>query len=259
MTANRSRSFASHRFASPTVLAAVLLASPCAPAVAGDPLAWRLDPVHTRVMFAVSHAGFSNAIGTISGSEGTLLFDPEDLSSARLEVSVPLDRLDLGDDAWNRAALGSRLLDAVDHPRAEFRSSTVQPHDDSSATLCGELTLRGISAPLCLEVKVNDVRRHPMPPFRRTAGFSAAGVLSRSDHGVDGWGSMIGDEVELRIEAEAVRSRGAAAAFEPDASEPGAPEAGAPEADVPTAEQPTDVESGMRSDEPTPPEATPDP
>jgi len=254
MTADLPRTPASRRSARFASVATVLLAVSCPAAVAGDPVAWRLDPVHTRVMFAVSHAGFSKAIGTISGSEGTLMFDPQDLSSARLEVSVPVDRLDLGDEAWNRAALGSRLLDADAHPLAVFRSSTVRAHDDANATLCGELTLRGVAAPLCLDVKVNDVRRHPMPPFRRTAGFSATGVLSRGDHGVDGWGSMIGDEVELRIEAEAVRSRGAAAAFEPDASEPDTTEP-----DTSTAEDSTDVEHDRQASELPPPEATPDP
>ena len=61
------------------------------PAVAGarDTLAeYRLDPVHTRVMFAISHAGFSKALGTVSGSTGTLIFDPDDWSRAKVDVRV---------------------------------------------------------------------------------------------------------------------------------------------------------------------------
>lgn len=56
------------------------------------PDSYRLDPVHTRVLFAVEHAGFSHALGTVSGSEGVLVFDPDDWRTARLEVSVPIDR-----------------------------------------------------------------------------------------------------------------------------------------------------------------------
>src|SRR5688572_4241072 len=56
---------------------------------AADPESWQLDPVHTRVLFAVEHAGFSKAMGTVSGSTGTLLFDRGDWSSARLDVRVP--------------------------------------------------------------------------------------------------------------------------------------------------------------------------
>ena len=72
---------------------------------------YELDPVHTRVQFAVSHAGFSQALGTVSGSTGTIEFDPGDWSTARLDVSVPLQRLDLGDADWNRATLARNLLD----------------------------------------------------------------------------------------------------------------------------------------------------
>lgn len=60
-----------------------------------------------------------------------------------------------------------------------------------------------------LAVTLNALKRHPLPPFRRTVGFSATATLSRSAFGVDGWASMIGDEVQLRIEAEAVRDRNA--------------------------------------------------
>ena len=175
---------------------------------AQPPPAWKLDPVHTRVMFAVSHAGFSNALGTVSGSDGGLLFDPQDWTGARLVVEVPLIRLDLGTADWNEAALAGNLLDGADFPTARFVSTTVTPRDPAHAQVCGELTLHGITRPLCMEVAVNAVERHPMPPFRETAGFSATTTLSRSAYGVDGWPSMIGDEVELRIEAEATRASG---------------------------------------------------
>lgn len=172
---------------------------------------WQLDPVHTRVLFAISHAGFSQALGTVSGSEGVLRFDPQDWSRTQLQVSVPLDRLDLGDAAWNRAALAGNLLDVKHHPAARFVSTSATGPDPGHAQVCGELTLRGVTRPLCLDITVNAIKRHPLPPFRRTAGFSATATLSRSDYGIDAWPSMIGDQVTLRIEAEAVRASRAVA------------------------------------------------
>ncbi|RBD06028.1 polyisoprenoid-binding protein, partial [Xanthomonas oryzae pv. oryzae] len=50
------------------------------------PERYALDPVHTRVLFAVEHAGFSKALGTVSGTSGTLIFDPDDWAAARLDV-----------------------------------------------------------------------------------------------------------------------------------------------------------------------------
>lgn len=212
------------------------------------PPAWKLDPVHTRVMFAVSHAGFSKALGTVSGSDGGLLFAPGDWAGARLVVEVPLTRLDLGTPDWNEAALAGNLLDGANFPTARFVSTTVTPRDPAHAQVCGELTLHGITKPLCMEVTVNAVERHPMPPFRQTAGFSATATLSRSDYGVDGWSSMIGDEVELRIEAEATR---ASDEFAQRLFRVGAPiPATTPEP------VPADAESDPRAPEPNPTPAT---
>lgn len=167
---------------------------------------YELDPVHTRVLFAIEHAGFSKALGTISGSTGTLWFDPEHWQQAQLEVNVPLQRLDLGDDKWNRAALKRNLLNGERYPNAHFVSQRVEPEDENHARVYGTLTLCGTSREIILEVTLNALKRHPLPPFRRTAGFSATATISRADFGIDAWNSVIGDEVEIRIEAEAIRA-----------------------------------------------------
>jgi len=167
---------------------------------------YALDPVHTRVLFTVSHAGFSQALGTVSGTTGTLALDPDDLSSAHVEASVPLARLELGDEKWNAAA--KKLLEAHAHPFATFVSTAVEPIDATHATVIGTLTLNGIAQQVRLDVTFNQLRRHPLPPFRRTAGFSATTTLSRKAFAITDWPSVIGDTVELRIEAEAVRARG---------------------------------------------------
>lgn len=185
------------------LLALLALASPT---LARGPVAYALDPVHTRVMFAVEHAGFSQAIGTVSGSTGTLVFDPEDWTSARLEVSVPLARADLGDEKWNRAVLAGNLLDAERFPEARFVSREVSPTAPGQASVCGTLTLHGVGRDLCMDVRLNALKRHPLPPFRRTAGFSATTSLQRSAFGITAWKSVIGDTVTLRIEAEATRT-----------------------------------------------------
>ena len=186
-------------------IAAVLsLAVPSALAASAD---YELDPVHTRVMVAVEHAGFSRAMGTVSGSSGQLRFDPDDWTTARLEVSVPLQRLDLGDDKWNRAALAGNLLDAAKFPAATFISTRIEPVSPQRASVYGTLTLHGVAREVKLDVVLNALKRHPLPPFRRTAGFSATTVISRADFGIDAWKSVIGDDVEIRLEVEATRVR----------------------------------------------------
>ncbi len=196
----------------------LLLWAGLSPASAADKT-YRLDPVHTRVLFAVEHAGFSNALGTVSGSSGQLRFDPDDWSTARLEVSVPLQRLDLGDEKWNQAVRASNLLDTERFPTATFVSTRIEPIDPRHASVHGNLTLHGISKEVKLDVTLNALKRHPLPPFRRTVGFSATTTLSRAEFGIDAWKSLIGDRVELRLEVEATRTR-AGEAVDSDDNDP---------------------------------------
>lgn len=184
---------------------ACVVSCACATANAGEPVRYAIDPVHTRVMFEIDHAGFSKAIGTVSGSEGVLLFDADDWSTAKLDVVVPMRRLDMGDSGWAAAVFAPRFLDVNRYPWARFVSNRVERGEGNRGKACGDLTLRGVTRPLCMDLALNRIARYPLPPFRRTAGFSARASLKRSDFGMDSWKLLVGDDVELRIEVELVR------------------------------------------------------
>ena len=201
-------------------LSALLALLACLPAVAGEPARYAFDPVHTRVMFAIDHAGFSKAIGTISGSQGSLHFDVEDWASARLDVVVPMHRLDMGDSGWSASVFAPRFLDVKRHPQARFVATDgLQRQLANRGRACGQLTLHGVTRPLCLDVVLNKAGRYPLPPFRRTIGFSATATLKRSDYGMRSWQSLVGDDIELRIEAELFRQDGE----DPQPAQPDAP------------------------------------
>lgn len=169
---------------------------------------FELDPVHTRVAFRVDHAGLSSAIGTFAGSTGELRLDPDDWSTATLDVRIPLASLEIGDAKWRQKVLDRTFLHADAQPAARFVSTRVEPTGEGRARVLGQLTLRGVSREVALDVTLNAIKRHPMT-LRRTAGFSATGQLRRSDFGMDAWPNVVGDEVALMIEVEAIRRRGA--------------------------------------------------
>ena len=190
-------------------LAAVIAACcVCATAHAGEPPRYVIDPVHTRVLFEIDHAGFSKAIGTVSGSEGSLHFDADDWSTAKLEVTVPMQRLDMGDSGWSASVFAPRFLDIKRYPQARFVSTRVERHEGNRGTVCGELTLHGTTRPLCMALVLNRIARHPLPPFRRTAGFSARASLKRSDFGMTSCRSLVNNKNKQRIEAELFRRNG---------------------------------------------------
>ncbi len=195
------------RFAAP-LLAFGLVAGA---ASAARPLPeWRLDPTHSRVVFDVDHAGFSYSLATLSAPTGRLRYDPERWDGSEAEIELPLDRLDFGDDGWNRTMLGRRWFDAKAHPNITFRSTHVEAIDDANARVHGELRVRGVTAPVVLTVRRNGERRHPLT-LRRTVGFSATAELDRNVFGLDGSPNLIGRTVRVRIEVEAVRARREAA------------------------------------------------
>ena len=185
---------------------------------------WRLDPVHTRVLFVVDHAGLSQAMGTISGAQGRLDFAPGNWTTARVELTLPLAALELGDADWARAVLDRTFLDAGRFPQAHFVSTRSEAVAADRATVHGLLTLHGVTRELVLDVRLNAVKRHPVSR-RRSAGFSATARLDRFDFGIDAWPNVVGHTIDLRIEAEAILDRGATApAPAPDTAPPPVPE-----------------------------------
>lgn len=191
------------RFAAP--LLTLALFAPSAGAAASDP-EWRLDPTHSRVVFDVDHAGFSYSLATLSAPTGRLRYDPEGWDGAEATIEMAVDRLDFGDADWNRTMLGRRWFRAEDFPTITFRSTRVEAIDERHARVHGELTVRGATAPVVLDVHRNGLRRHPLT-LRRTVGFSATTELDRRAFGLDGSPNLIGSTVRVRIEVEAVRTR----------------------------------------------------
>jgi polyisoprenoid-binding protein YceI len=169
---------------------------------------YELDPVHSRIVFLVSHAGFSRAIGTFSGVEGVLEFDESDWRGARVEARIRIDSLELGDAKWRERILDPTFFDAGRHPEARFVSTRVEPAGDGRLRVTGNLELRGERREVVLDVTINRIDRHPLT-LRGTAGFSARTQLSRAAFGMQKWKNLVGDEVELMIEVEALRRRGA--------------------------------------------------
>lgn len=186
--------------------AGVLTAACAMGAAHAEPERFEIDPVHTRVVVFVGHAGFSRAVATLSGTQGELLFDEDDPASASVRATLPLDRLDFGDAAWNEA-VRSDVLEVDAGAQACFVSTRVDVLDGSHLRVHGMLQIAQGEAPVVLDATVNALRRHPMPPFPRTVGISARTTIDRRDFGIDAFPRTVGHEVEILIEFEATRRR----------------------------------------------------
>ena len=176
----------------------------CANAKADTANAYAIDPIHTRVAFRVMHAGLSPSIGTVSKPEGRIVFDEKNPEMASVTVTMPLDTLDLGDAGWNRKVLED-FLDAGDHPRARFRSTSVEAVSANLLRVTGNLEIAGGTAPIVFTVLLNAHKRHPLT-LKKTLGMQASADFSRKALGIDAWPSLVGDRVHLDVAIEATLS-----------------------------------------------------
>lgn len=218
----------------PAILASIAMSLSLTGTAHAEPKHYELDPVHTRIVFAIDHLGFSNTLGTFSHPRGSLWFDPDaadrgDWSGARLDVTIDVASLDLGDADFRTRMLKRDYFDIKRHADARFVSTRVEGNGATTARVHGDLTLRGETQPLVLDVTLNRHGRHPLT-FRTTAGFSATAVLERSAFGMTDNLRTVGDRVELRIEAEASRRRaGSDESGDNPATPPATPRADAPQ------------------------------
>lgn len=172
-------------------------------AASAVPVNFTIDTRHSRVIFHVSHFGFSNPIVELKLAEGPpLTFDADDWSKSRVEAHLPVSWLQLGDAEWNTHIQSKDFLDAAKSPDITFVSTKVEKTNGMHGKLYGNLTVHGVTKPVVLDLRLNKLGEHPL---RKTTavGFTATTTLKRSDFGVTMYLPGVGDELEVRIEIEA--------------------------------------------------------
>lgn len=189
---------------------------PAAPVVNVASGAYTLDPNHTTVTVRVKHFGLSNYTLRFNTVSGALNFNAEDPTQSSIEATVATTSLDTpfsGDRDFDAELQNSEWLDAAGFPNATFRSTSVESTGPATARVTGDLTIKGQTHPITLDVTYNTSHaRHPMGMATSLIGFSAHGTFNRSQYGLNvlqpsspGANDGVADEVELLIEAEFTR------------------------------------------------------
>lgn len=159
-----------------------------------------LDPAHTSVTWRVRHLGISNYTARFDKISGSLTIDPKAPEASMLTVSIDPKSVSTGLPAFD-AKLAKDAFGADAHPAITFVSGKVNQTGPDTAFVTGNLTLKGVTKPVTLEVTWNGGLFSKFAQGH-VIGFSAKGALKRSDFGVTNWAGAVGDDVELLIEAE---------------------------------------------------------
>lgn len=181
------------------------LALAAAPARA-EPRDYRIDPSHFSVVFNADHIGYAPTWGMFLRGSGGFTFDEQARTLANLRVEIETGSVFSNDERRDGHLRSADFLDAEAHPVATFVMTAAEPTGERTGKVTGDLTLRGVTRPVTLDVTWNKSGPYPFGDTY-VVGISARTVLKRSDFGstyaLDG--GLVGDEVELIIDLEAIR------------------------------------------------------
>jgi polyisoprenoid-binding protein YceI len=178
-----------------------LLAVYSASSASSAPVTYELNQDHVDVAFRINHAGFTMKHGSFSGISGALKLDAEHIEGSSVDITIAVNSIATNNAKRDQMLQSSRFLDAAQYPTMHFVSTKVVQQGSGMLDVVGDLTLHGVTKPLTLHAKVNKIGKSPFGN-KQTAGFSATGTLNRTDFGIAAMVPMIGDQVELDIDAE---------------------------------------------------------
>jgi len=169
---------------------------------------WVIDPTHSEIGFKVKHMMFSNVSGKFESFTAEATIEDEDFNNASFEFSADASSVNTGNaDRDNHLKTGD-FFGTDEHGKITFRSTSFTGSGDEYQ-LKGDLTIRGISKPVTLDVEFGGIAKDPWGNTK--AGFSATGKINRKDFGIswnaalEAGGVLVSDEVKLAIDVQFVK------------------------------------------------------
>ena len=163
---------------------------------------WTIDKAHSGVQFSIRHLGVSNVHGSFSNVTGTVVYNEKDVTKSSVEAVIDTTTVNTSNDARDKHLKGADFFDVTKNPTMTFKSTRITSAN-GKIQMTGDLTLNGVTKSVTLDVD------GPAPPQKGmggkiVSGFSAAGIVKRSDFGFGSKFSApaLGDEVKFTIDIE---------------------------------------------------------
>lgn len=172
---------------------------------------WNYDLSHSSITFMVRHLMVSKVYGTFGKWEGTLAFDEKNPAASKAQVTIQTASVDTKEEKRDAHLKSADFFDVEKLPTMSFVSTGVDHVEGNTFHVKGDLTIHGVTKPVVLEAEFLGRAKDPWGGER--AGFSAKTSINRKDFGL-GWnvaleagGVLVGEKVEITIEAEAVKAK----------------------------------------------------
>jgi polyisoprenoid-binding protein YceI len=181
-------------------LVAVLAAALAVPALAAD--TFKIDGAHTEASFTVKHLMISNVRGQFGKTEGTVVYDEKDPTKSSVEATIDVASVNTRNADRDAHLKKADFFDVERFPTITFKSTKVEKVADGTLKVTGNLTMRGVTKPVVLDV-VGPTAEVKDPWGNAKRGVSATTQLNRKDFGVSyGPDAIVSDLVKLQIEVE---------------------------------------------------------
>lgn len=162
---------------------------------------YAIDTTHAYVTFSYLHQDLSYPLIRATGVDGELELDADEIGNSTTRIAVRADSIRSNTGYFDKELASPKFFNANKYPHMTFVGDDYTSIDDSHGTLSGQVTIRGITMPLTLDVTINGAMVNPITEVP-TIGVSASGSLARSDFGLDRFIPAVADQVDIAIEAE---------------------------------------------------------
>jgi len=190
------------------VIAAGLVGLLSLPALAGT-TTWQIDPKHSSAQFAVTHLMISTVRGEFHQINGTVVVDDADVSKSYVNVTIDATTVDTREPDRDKHLMSPDFFDVAKYPSMTFKSTKVESKLPDKLKVTGDLTIRGVTKQVVLDVTA------PKPPIKDPWGLQRTAVsgstkINRQDFGVawnkslDAGGVVVGDDVNITLDVELV-------------------------------------------------------
>jgi len=176
-------------------------------ASAAQAQSWTIDSAHSAAHFAVRHMMVSTVRGDLGKITGTVTFDPAKPAAGAIEASIDVTGIDTREPGRDKHLKSADFFDVEKFPTATFTSKTIAPAAGGGFKVTGDLTMRGVTKEVVLDVEALRPAIKDQRGATRT-GTTATGKINRQDFGVnwsralDGGGVVVSDEVSITIDVE---------------------------------------------------------
>lgn len=170
---------------------------------------YQIDIAHSQIQFTVRHMMISKVRGWFEKFEGEVQLDEQNPANTTVNVRIDASSINTRDEKRDGHLRSGDFLDAENHPYLTFTSRRVDVTSADSAKLYGDLTIRGITREVVMDVEYNGSAKSPWGTT--SYGFNGRTVINRKDWGLT-WnaaletgGVLVGDEITIDIELELVK------------------------------------------------------